>query len=961
MPAPFSAVVTVSTPPRGSVVPASFVFRASECVCTWTWGLQPATALIEWPDGVTIPRASAMQIELGGHTFYGLCKSQAPVNSHDGKSTMQEFMDTRDFLMWDHVFCAFNMRESKIVNGKWIRRYWHILPGDYASYRKTYTNAPYTAREILDFIFSAPTVESPWVRFYHVALNTPVYGLDYTSGPKLGSVVTEISEKLGTVFTLLGGWYNLVWAVKGETGAPDFPANSTARRLGWSLSGFPTRVTAVGGRNTYQVLNCDLIADWAPGWPAFYDLDIFAEDLFLFEVTEAPFADIAKGTPYASIAGDDSSQVGWQLAEARARTITVGEYAALRDARSGDGNSFRDFRKFANKSRMQMPVALYLRMLLFRAFRFPPGFTLRNAAGMHVPLVSMELVEQALAEVSHDPVTGEIFVVGPDVVSAGNGYLIAQGFQVAADSFKTLRPEHFDLDQWRTAQLVWQRVPFQIDNSGEGDYFVICETQVINTENLLDDVVIDDVQANYPSLRANSVITVPAVRGALVLRAERFRLTLGEGTRDGVENMEGLNGEFIAYANGSAPSEIPFADGQTATQKAAAILNTLLGRQFTYELGGYCVQGSNATQLSSAIDRVTIRHNANGGTEEEVDFTCERAPGTTVQGAGGRQVVSYRREVERDFDRRAQLLPLLPGQRELKEESNQFRVVAAGLRANAEFRRSLIPTFYNLMGLDAHPYPVRLAQGGGTIGTGTPVFRDGVAKYDNGKPVNPIMPGSNLGGNPLQSPVFVGATVFHGERGSGPVRVTGFGDGGVLIMRVKGPVSVGDRVGYDKANNSDYLISGGDPAVGAMQEEIKDAKVRLVRVKVIQGGGGMNWRGQFKEENSPYAIQDVVYVQNDGQDPYHLPEISEQDGVKIFSIAGVYICVQAVPKLDPDNPDPDTVYQPRYPLPTDEDDIYWRLLALGQLAIPDCDGNGVQITAWGDTQPVPSQDDPPAN
>ena len=37
---------------------------------------------------------------------------------------------------------------------------------------------------------------------------------------------------------------------------------------------------------------------------------------------------------------------------------------------------------------------------------------------------------------------------------------------------------------------------------------------------------------------------------------------------------------------------------------------------------------------------------------------------------------------ERDFDRRAQLINLLPGQRELREEARQMKVIGASLRQN---------------------------------------------------------------------------------------------------------------------------------------------------------------------------------------------------------------------------------------------------------------------------------------
>ena len=63
----------------------------------------------------------------------------------------QRFLDSREFLLWDPVFGTFNRREDKIVNGRFSRRYWHILPVNFVSGTKTFTDTPYTGAQILDF------------------------------------------------------------------------------------------------------------------------------------------------------------------------------------------------------------------------------------------------------------------------------------------------------------------------------------------------------------------------------------------------------------------------------------------------------------------------------------------------------------------------------------------------------------------------------------------------------------------------------------------------------------------------------------------------------------------------------------------------------------------------------------------------------------------------------------------
>ena len=65
------------------------------------------------------------------------------------------------------------------------------------------------------------------------------------------------------------------------------------------------------------------------------------------------------------------------------------------------------------------------------------------------------------------------------MISATNGYAIYQGYQAGQDMYKTLRPEHFQLDQWVDAQNSWQHATFQVDDSGEGTQFIIFDAPVV--------------------------------------------------------------------------------------------------------------------------------------------------------------------------------------------------------------------------------------------------------------------------------------------------------------------------------------------------------------------------------------------------------------------------------------------------------------------------------------------------
>jgi hypothetical protein len=864
---PYSVTVTVEAPARGSVQQSLVKFAAAQCVCTWSWGLQPATALIDWvsiqqqPAVVPMAQMTIQVVDTATgnalQTFYGICKSVTPTTGSDGSSVYQEFVDSREVLQWDVMYCAFNKRESRLVqmadgSWQWLRRYWHILPQDFNTMSKTYTFAPLTGAQILDYLFSSPTCESPWVRSYVSALNFPVYDVDCLSGRKLGTVITEISEQLGCTFTLMGGRYRLVWCMKGVGDAPTFPANSDNRRNGQSLSGNPTRIRILGDRDVYQVLNVPMQPDWLSAWQQFYDLDYLAADLFNHESTEAPIAGVDAGTPYNAIPNDQDGLIGRFLADARARTITVGQYATLRDARSNDGDSFRDYRKYGGRSRLQMPAALYIQTLLFRAYRPPDTFMMRNRYGLWMNLWSLELIERSVVEVTHDPVSGEMsYEVGGNGVptppiSAGNGYAIAQGYQVGQDGYKTLRPQHIQLSQWVSDQDTWQHLSFQVDDSGEGVKFIIFDAPVLRTGDMITQCDIDGVTQDHPVLNAAPTLKPAPVRAALTFLAEPFSYVVGEnatggetiseGTRDDVQNVTGLYGEFVVDVDGGGVVELPYADGYTASEKALAIAESLLNQQFTYALGGYVVQGINGTQLTPTIDRVTVRWNESGSTEE-VDFTTERDRNVT---AIGRNTYAMVVPPERDFDRREQLLDLLPGQRELREQARQYQLMAASLQQSPRLARTLAEAFAMAFGFDSMPGAVFIdpdqlqtsapGEPAQTLDAGTPIFRES----DEDVAYSPF---GESGDVTPTNPVFLGVTVFHNEQPNGPVRVTATGQDGVICARVQGPVDVNDSVGMGDGV-LDYLEGSPTLTVGSALEAIDDDSTQLISVRTGGGGGG---------------------------------------------------------------------------------------------------------------------------
>jgi len=888
--------VTISSPPRGIAPGAAAVFTPAEVVLTHSWGLQPSTALIEWvTQGIPgdLVAGSTIEIDLGEFTFYGVTDNFVERVASDGFSVLQEFRDNREFLMWDVIYGAFNIHENKYLNGVYVKRYKHLLPANFNANAWLWTDEPLTADQILEYIFQASTVQSPWLRSYHPLMANAVFDLDFSGGRKLGQCLVDISEKLGLVFALSGGPYSLVWALKGTGVLPGFPAASDNRRSGSALSGNPTRVRILGDRNRYQIFNCPMQPDWLAAWQPFWDFGQFVDDIFLNEVTDTPLLAgatgeyVPQGTPYAEVPNDPDHVVGYALAGARARLLTVGQYADLRDMRvSNDGNAFRDTRRYQGRSRMQLPVALYLSQLLFRAFKLADNFSFVASNGAVITRFGFDLEPQALVEVTHDPVSGWMSPVtagsGYQVpTSASNGYAVIQGYQVGQDAFGSLNPGYFDYQSWITAQQLWQYAAFQTDDSGEGDQFILFDQPVINSGSL-----IAAAFNPLPDGRARGVLTaaptfnVPAVSAVLTVQGEKFSYLQGLGTRDDVENISDLAGQFLILQPGQPTMELPFADGLTARQKAAQYASLLLNGQLTYRAGGYLLAGmDDGVDLSGAVDRVTLRWNARDGLTKEVDWENERSRNVSI---GFRGVPTLMLEPEREFDRKSQLDPLYPGQEQLRTEARQLKLSAAILRSNPRMQQDLVDTFHRLMGLDS---PTQLvltdsATGGApTLPVGTPLYRDPTGNVA-------ITPND---ASPVAHPgaVFLGVTTLDGQSAGAGVRATATGAGGVVQARVLGPVTAGDPVGFGGTCVT-YLQTGPTTQLGTAAETVPGMGIVLIRVRVGSGGAGGSFRGEWSP-TATYGVQDEVVIRSGPN-------------------AGSYVCIQTNNGQAPQLPDTGNLY-----------------------------------------------------
>src|SRR6266550_9182244 len=166
-------IITAGAPARGAGTQADITFHAQSLAATFAWGSSPGTATIVYIGNAPVTAGALMRIELGNHLFFGLCKSDTVKVGSDGTTRTLEFVDLREYLTWDIVFCAFNKPDSRLIEGVRVKRYKHLYPRNAANWIWTYSDSPLTAFEILDAIMQGPTIGSPWRYEAHNFLNVP--------------------------------------------------------------------------------------------------------------------------------------------------------------------------------------------------------------------------------------------------------------------------------------------------------------------------------------------------------------------------------------------------------------------------------------------------------------------------------------------------------------------------------------------------------------------------------------------------------------------------------------------------------------------------------------------------------------------------------------------------------------------------------------------------------------------
>jgi hypothetical protein len=832
-----SISLTVANPLRGQGTPYAqpVVFSATGMALNHAWGAQPATARIEYHASTVGNESIAaggvftgafVTLSGGGHTFYGLCMGDQVRQSSNERVRELNFHDLREFLKWDQVFGSFNLLEYRTVsvNGRLVRRrrWRHILPADFNAQRSTWTDAPLTATQILGYVLGAPTVFAPWNANVHADMNVvPVSGLQWGGGMRLDNALTEIAGHLGLVFTFSGVSANQWWLTFARKGYGTFPlpvdgggrilwenvAAADDTEEGLALSEAPTHLRVLGDRNQWQLLNVTLVPDWASAWEAYYDEGLFIEEVF------NSFGEGA--TTYAEMVdvGDPEQIIARQKAAERAHRLTVAEFATIM------GSQFLDQRLWAGRNRAEMPAMLYLRNLLFRAYRLPDTV---NVGGTSVASAHLNLLDRSLVELTHDPATG---VMSP-VLDAGEprgtddrGYAVAQGFNLDQDFLSVLRPDQIDSSTWNAGMNTWNRVDFQVMESGEGRRVLVFELPMVIVTNLVSNV------DGWIVPNAASTLTAATVKASLTVEAEQFLYDYGD-RNTGVENgplrviaENGLHEERVWNTTGAQTWTLTYMDGKTATAKAAEIVSAeRVGAQLVRSGGykRYLQPGDTGTALTGLVDSVTLEHSAQG-LWEIVRFTLERG------------FLTF--QPERDYERRNALSHLFPGQAELRKVAEDYGRMIAAMRGSGTALREFYRHWHGLFNTNLST--IWLENGAsGALNVGTPLWKgastpDSNSRLSNTRPPAPANTGDTHS-------VFAGVVVRDAEPASSPTKVA---TEGTVLLRVMGPVNVGDMVG--RSNGHDYLVvaSSPTPLVGQAQQAITTGVVRLINVRIGSGGG----------------------------------------------------------------------------------------------------------------------------
>lgn len=747
---------------------------------TVSWGVNPGQGTIVGYGSPVAPETPG-NLSFGGATFQGIVENCIEgYDSNGGREIRVTFVDNRIFLRDEVVLGYWNGEEvlpddPSTPGIDQHRRYRHMLPQNWASQTWTFTDEPMTAQQILESIAAGGAFQRPWSFLFTEEFDRPAFNIDCLNGKKLNNVLSEIIEQIGVAVRLVSG-FQLGFAVKGFGAVPAPPPTASHERSsGLALGGY-TSVRIIGDRNTYQ-REVTLEADWIAGYQSFFhEAAWFREVQTVFSI-------------------DNNAE-----AAARAREVTVREYAAAKGAQWADRKLWHDI------SRMDIPVWTYLREIVFKAYRIPPATLINN-----VPLPDVGIRDELICGMTYVASSG-VLAPQTDVLYPGTqAFFIGQGLgniDLADPHFEdALTPNA--VDRLRT---LWSECgEFTVDRRSKTVYFrsIVCSVGTGATALFIRANEVPTSEPNAAELNnivvpnANAVIGPASVKGVFAFELERFQFLTGSGARRELSYISGLckhvvGTQEIRYKSGRSADEV-------ALQAASRALTTLRHVQS----GGFTRLGTAGMALNGAIDRIIVSL-GDHGLSERVDYSKERDDASFV--------------ATRELERRSRTEELFPGQKALAEAARQIRRLGMLRASNGGSSRagSVLDVVSKPLGNDA--------------GQLVYVRNDSATSYPIGMPVF-AKPTVNSGIGELTvdgSGRFVGCiTVANLPAQQGyPMPTVG---NGVVNCRVKGPFTKDQAVGVNSGQR--YAQAGGSRAIGIVLQTYTGSEEVIAKVRIGAGGG----------------------------------------------------------------------------------------------------------------------------
>ncbi len=738
------------------------------------WGLNPATGRISGFGGQPASD-TPVNFTMGGATFNGIVtNTNTNSDTQAGDVVEVNFTDNRIFLQDDFVCGYWNgtdiLADDPTTPGiDRKRRYWHILPQNWQSQVRTYTDQPLTAREICETVLRADSVSRKWSLQYTRSFSNPAFAIDALNGKRLDNLLGEIFDQIGVICRLEGS-FTLAFAIKGDGVAPQ-PSSNSSQRSNGSARGYQTSISVIGDRNVVQVQQVDLAADWNSAYERFWLKPEWVREV----------ADVFE-TPNTAAAA------------AVAREVTLRDYAVKK------GESFLDASTWHDVSRSDLPVWKYLDEIVYKAYRIPASTLIQGVA-----LQDTELHDTLLVGVNWAP-GGTLSLDTETLYPSSQAFIIAQGageINLADPRFE----DAFTADTVAEIRSLWSPInDFTIDPVTKTVYFAsaVCKSGIGNEALYVKANTVETASNDIKDIivpNASAKIMATSVRGSFAFKTGRYIFRAGSGDRQQFVNISGLS-KHIA-----GTQELTYESGKKADDLAMLAAMKVNVTQRYLASGGFLRNGAAGTSLNGSIDRVTIMLRFTGGGEG--DYLSEQIEYSKERGAPYFQP-------ERDLQRRSKTEELFPGQRALSEETRLIRTIAR-LRSRNAGRPAGIST----------PGQAASKPLGNTDPQIIYVNSDSATSYPIGMPVTAKKVDGNL--TMAADGAFKGCLVIANSfaKKDFPLPVA---TNGTVNCRIQGPFSKNSPIGI--TSGDDFARPSSGSRIGQVLSEYSGSEIVVAKIRL---------------------------------------------------------------------------------------------------------------------------------